>query len=137
MLKSLIAAAAIVICLGSGVAHAQNSVEVDVPFEFNTGKWKMPAGTYTIDRDNSGYIVFTKNDRSATSILVTHGVSDPDRQGEGRLVFRRYGDHYFFAELWHPNHRTGRAVTPTAPEKEIAREVGPVQMASIPVRLVQ
>jgi hypothetical protein len=137
MLKSLIAAAAFLICLGGGIAQAQNSVEVEVPFEFNTGKWQMPAGTYTIERNTSGYIVFQKNDRSASSILVTHGVSNPDRKGEGRLVFRRYGDRHFFAELWHPNYDTGRAVTPTPLETEMARTEGPVQLASIPVRLAQ
>lgn len=133
MLKALVASVAIFLFVGCEAAHGQTLLEATVPFQFHVGKQVMPAGNYIIEQTPAGFVTLKTEDRSAAVVVVSYGVSNRERAGEGMLVFNRYEDRYFFSELWHPHQRIGRGVTPTGYEREVAQAAGTTQIASIPM----
>jgi hypothetical protein len=44
-------------------------------------------------------------------------------QEDAKLVFNRYGDHYFFAQAWLPADNIGMQASKSRNEKQIAREL--------------
>ena len=73
----------------------------NIPFDFNVGSKNLPAGKYTIT------VVNPASDRKALQIRSSDGRSTAITQTTGiigtasettKLVFHRYGDHYFFAQ---------------------------------------
>ena len=96
---------AIAICLlasfaGSGSVSAQDhAARATIPFNFNVGDRWVPAGTYTITSNmtNPKIICIRSADGNIALLSVTQ--SDEGRSDAGRLVFTKYGDHYFLHEI--------------------------------------
>ena len=116
---------------GLSSANAQTNgnpqLVANVPFAFNLGDKTMPAGEYIVqctNPDSSQKVlrVRSKNGHDSTLVLtnsVTGKIND-----DGRLVFYRYGDQYFFAQAWLPADNTGMQAPKSRGEKgrELARE---------------
>jgi hypothetical protein len=74
----------------------------NIPFAFNVGNKNLPAGKYTITivnpaSDRKILKIRSTNGRASAMIQtnsVTGNVSD-----NAKLVFQRYGDRYFFAQV--------------------------------------
>ncbi len=77
-------------------AYAQDKVSADVPFEFAVGGKTLPAGTYTIGRASAnrpGMLLLHGEDGNGN---VVYAPADFDgREAGTKLVFHRYGNHYF------------------------------------------
>ena len=73
----------------------------NIPFAFNVGNTNLPAGKYTIT------VLNPTSDRKILKIRSTKGASatvlTTDESGnisdDAKLVFQRYGDRYFFAQV--------------------------------------
>jgi hypothetical protein len=50
---------------------------------------------------------------------------------EGRVVFNRYGDTYFFAEVWVPGRTQGMALSKSKTERELARVTLPARSSQV------
>jgi hypothetical protein len=93
------------IFLGLAVAgvHAQTPtrVEVNIPFEFSAGKTILRPGVYTIKR-MSGNLVTLRNVDNKSSVILNAPVnlSSTDAEATERLVFNKYGEQYFLAQIW-------------------------------------
>ena len=93
------------ISLGLAVAGVQaqtpSRVEVNIPFEFSAGKTTLKSGVYTIKR-MSGNLVRLRNvnDDSAVILNAPVNLSSTDADATERLVFNKYGDQYFLAQIW-------------------------------------
>ena len=100
-------AIAMIILVGAFTASANaqtasnQKVIANVPFSFNVGTKNLPAGKYTIT------VLNPTSDRKILQIRSSDGRSialtqTTDVMGnaadEAKLVFRRYGDRYFFAQ---------------------------------------
>lgn len=77
------------------------TIRANVPFAFNVGQMSLPAGVYTVS------ILNPTSDRKALQIRSADGKVNAIVQTIGtgsclvenaKLVFRRYGDRYFFAQ---------------------------------------
>src|SRR5689334_21428878 len=84
-------------------AHAQapSKVNVNIPFEFSTGKTTLPAGVYSIKRMSGNTVRLRSEDGKASVILnapVTDSSSDPN--AVERLVFEKYGDQVALSQIW-------------------------------------
>ena len=107
-MKSIVFAAILSIAslftFGSASAQSKDRVRVDVPFAFTVGVATVPAGTYTIIADpNSPFVRFVSasGDRSVSTLALP---AESLAQGEtGKLVFHRYGDHYFLTGISQPH----------------------------------
>ena len=82
-------------------AQAPSKVEVNIPFEFSAGKETLKAGVYTIKR-MSGNLVTLRNvdDDSAVILNAPVNLSSTNADAGERLVFNKYGDEYFLAQIW-------------------------------------
>jgi hypothetical protein len=120
---------ALAAAFASAKAQSSGRVIADIPFEFSVGYKIMPAGEYsaqTVTESGSALMI-----RSADGKLNAVRLSNPTERTKNnthaRLVFHRYGERYFLAEVWNGSDSTGRELLMSQEEKAIERE-----LASIP-----
>jgi hypothetical protein len=104
------------------VAQAQETVVVNIPFDFAAGKTTLPAGEYSLKVSDSTHslILISRKDSSASAFINTNAVATANVQTESKLVFNRYGDRYFLSQVWSEGNSQGRQLVKTAREKELA-----------------
>ncbi len=76
-------------------------VVANVPFAFNVGQTRLPAGKYTITvmnpaSDRKILQIRNSNGRESAMIQTTGALGNAN--DDAKLVFHRYGDRYFFAQ---------------------------------------
>jgi hypothetical protein len=82
----------------SGVAGSQ--VRANVPFGFDAGTVKMPAGLYMIERASNGHTIkMTNLDNSKTVILAVMSSGNVAPQKGPRLVFEQLGEAYRLSDV--------------------------------------
>jgi hypothetical protein len=117
-----IALVAVVLFAFSG-AMAQRQpgdILVNLSFSFLVGNRPMPPGRYLVTPSGSGYVgVFNTKDPRDKLLVAVHAVESRDAQTP-KLVFHRYGDSYFLAEVWNSNGNLGRQLPKSKREREIA-----------------
>jgi hypothetical protein len=87
--------------LSSAPAHAQgdpHTMTVNVPFGFELGSKHLAAGKYTVTRPLSS-IVEIRNGSDA-AMIITHDGQSSKPTKTSKIVFDRYGDHYFLRQVW-------------------------------------
>src|ERR1041385_8779257 len=90
--------------LGSTTLRAQSAV-ANIPFDFAAQRAALSAGRYELKSLNptSDTIQIINLDTSkSVAVLAPRAMSDPARKdlGSGKVIFHRYGDRYFFSEVW-------------------------------------
>jgi hypothetical protein len=86
-------------------AYAQTAgaqpVVANIPFDFNVGAKTLPAGKYTITVVNPAsdrkVLQIRSSDGHSAAITQTTAITGTASE-RTKLVFHRYGDHYFFAQ---------------------------------------
>jgi hypothetical protein len=82
-------------------AHAQSGsrVSANIPFDFSIGNTTLKAGSYKVERLESGILAFSSEDgREHKFALTFPGDSDRESQ-EPYLVFIRYGSEAFLKKV--------------------------------------
>lgn len=82
-------------------AHAQSygeTVSVNVPFGFEIGSKHMPPGTYKVTRPMNN--VLQVGNRSDAAMLIASAAQGSRATKNSKLVFDKYGDHYFLRQVW-------------------------------------
>ncbi|HZS03803.1 MAG TPA: hypothetical protein VFD58_02930 [Blastocatellia bacterium] len=119
----IVATLSIIITLSvAGFAGLAGRVKADIPFDFMVGKTRLPAGKYCVSRVTAeGSLAITSNETGkAASFLVRDGRT---ARGErtARLVFHRYGNQYFLAEIWDGESNMTQQLGKSKAEREAAR----------------
>ena len=107
MKRHVLTAIAIIFIYGVMVvgAQAQTSgsqiMRADIPFTFTVGQKSLPPGIYTVSilnpaSDRPALRIRSENGR-LSAIIQTSSVGG-SLADDSKLVFRRYGDRYFFAQ---------------------------------------
>lgn len=120
--------------LGCASAEAQTlQLKASIPFEFQVGKVRMPAGTYTMFHDNNVLrIVKSGHTHAVLAIANKNSLATP--AAHSRLRFNRYGNEYFLSGVWQRGVQTGLSFAPGKRERElIASGMKPVQENSVTV----
>ena len=116
-------------------AFGQQKLRVDIPFEFHFADVVMPAGQYDVDtqaRNVLNLLSFDCYDCRVHAIAVPYAIGGgKDAPTEGRLVFDKLGDTYFFAEVWVPGHPQGMALSKSKTERELARVTLPARSSQV------
>ena len=114
---ALIVTLALVTAVVSANAQSANNNKVvaNVPFEFSVGYKSMPAGEYsvqTIASDGNGLLIQSTDGKiSALRLSDTTDTTPASKdRAHARLVFHRYGERYFLAEVWNGADNTGRVL---------------------------
>jgi hypothetical protein len=127
--------------LAAASAFGQQKLRVDIPFEFHFADMVMPAGQYDVDTDAHNIrnlLSFDCNACRAHAIALPYAIGGgTDAPSEGRLVFNKYGDTYFFAELWVPGRVQGGALSKSKTERELARTTPDMARITVPARTSQ
>jgi hypothetical protein len=90
--------------------------EVNLLFDFTAGTATLKAGRYNIRKMNGNVISFRTEDGSKRVLVdAPLVVGARDSKAGARLVFNRYGDLYFLAQVW-LNADTGRQLFPSQAE---------------------
>jgi len=125
--------------LAASSAFGQDSLRVDVPFEFHVADAVMPAGLYYVgpsDRSTHNLLSLSCFDCESQAVTLTSPVGGgSDVATEGRLMFNKYGETYFLSEVWVPGSSYGRSLFKSRTEREIARTT-PQAHVTVPAQAV-
>lgn len=119
LLAIIVLAGAFTVSAQAQTAGAQKVV-ANIPFAFNVGNTNMPAGKYTIS------VVNPSADRKVLQIRSTNGRASAMIQtnsvvgkasDDSRLVFQRYGDLYFFAQVQIAGESTSLAAVKSSAQR--------------------
>ena len=104
MRRILVIGLGALMCLAAtaGSARAQDTLEVKVPFDFMANGHLLPAGNYTITRDNMASSVFLiRNDKGGGAFVATHPAGGHDPSGnQPSLTFVRHENQYKLSAIW-------------------------------------
>lgn len=125
MLMVIVALAFATAVASSASAQLSDRVVANIPFEFSVGYKVMPAGEYSVRTlSTTGNALMIQSADGKTSALR---LSDATERVKGnthaRLVFHRYGERYFLAEVWNGIDQTGRQLLKSQEESAIEREL--------------
>lgn len=110
--------------LATGLVVAQSfngPMVVRVPFEFKAGGQTLPAGEYRVLRVHQSVVRLEDASGRGLLHLISNAKRAKSAPEEGMLVFHRYSDRYFLAEVWMAGREDGQALPVGHEEKEIAR----------------
>ena len=124
-MKKYLFALAISLAMQMGaVAHAQTThLNVTVPFEFTVGDTTLPAGEYDIQSTGpwGGKVLSICNRKAnASAFVISASYETAKNSKRSELVFNRYGQQYFLAEVWGAND-LGRQMPISARRMELAK----------------
>ena len=91
-----------------------------IPFAFSVGNQDLPAGSYTIIRMGDSNLRLTDAQHKCV-IVAAHRMLGNPPESRGRLVFHRYRNVTFLAEVWFAGEGTGNAVLPSRREEALDR----------------
>ena len=101
-------------------AHGQsNTVRANVPFEFVVGATTLPAGEYTVGSLTSDTLKIASMDAKEVALRLTR--TTDGKTDHAKLVFHRYGDRYFLAEVW-SSYNEGRELYISKEERGLQKE---------------
>ncbi len=129
----------VVLAFASAVAaKAQSSdrIVADIPFEFSVGDESMPSGQYAVKTANSqgNVLMIQSNDAKSSAMRFTNPIEENKNNTHSRLVFHRYGERYFLAEVWSGSDNTGRRLLKSRQERAIERELASTRSKSQPAQ---
>lgn len=144
MKKQIYTMIAMIVLVGSMAvaARAQTSgrtqLIANIPFQFNVGNKTMPAGEYTVTQVNpaSDHAVLqlrSKYGRAGATVQMTSVIGKT--QESAKLIFRRYDNHYFFAQAWVDGDNTGFEAMKSRAERAAKREIAGLEATTEAVAL--
>jgi len=131
------------LCAAVASANAQlsNPIRAKIPFDFNVGEKKLPAGEYTFSRlsgfsDNKVMSV-SGADASAHVFQSTFGAEVLTPKDKSTLVFNRYGDQYFLEQIWSGGEQEGTQVPQSRSERTIRRQLAQTQQSNMSGKVME
>ena len=121
----LVVALALATEVASANAQSANRIAADIPFDFSVGYKIMPAGGYTVKTVSStgnALMIQTADGRMA-AVRLSDETERAKNIPQARLVFHRYGERYFLAEVWNGFDKTGRQLLKSQEESSLGSEL--------------
>jgi len=139
LLLSLLIVFVFSLTIHASEARAQivGDLEVSIPFQFHAGNTKLPAGKYVIhmlDYADSTFMEISSEDDSISALFEVQAVEADSAPTKSEVVFNRYGDRYFLAELLQEGNPAGSKVVESRYEKRIS-QAGAAAQEHAPARL--
>ena len=135
---------ALIVLVGSMAvaAQAQNigrtRMTANIPFDFSFGNKDLPAGRYEVTEVNPAsqpvVLRLRSQDGSSTVLLQMNTAIGRTRQS-AKLIFRRYGSHYFFGQAWIDGEMTGLQAPKSRNERAIEHELAATKPSTVTVAL--
>ena len=121
----LIATLTLVSAAVSANGQSSRNQIANIPFEFTVGSHTLPSGTYSVSEMSSGgEAVRIRSKSSSLSVIrLSNSIVKANPTSQGKLVFHRYGNSYFLAEVWTAGYSTGRALRESSAEESVRSEL--------------
>ena len=99
------------------------SLKVEVPFEFVAEQATLPAGEYRVSQNepSQGMVRLVSSNGSSAAVCFTHAIQSNRPSNTAKLIFNRYGNHYFLSQVWSLGTDRGQVLRPSKAEREIAK----------------
>ena len=117
------------LCAAVASANAQlgNPIRGKIPFDFNVGDKKLPAGEYTFSRlsgfTSSNMMSVSNVDANISVFQSTFGAQVLTPGNDSILVFHKYSDQYFLEQIWAGGEQEGTQVPESRSERTIRRQL--------------
>ncbi|PWT91118.1 MAG: hypothetical protein C5B55_08640 [Blastocatellia bacterium] len=102
----------VVAVFGSAALHSNSQsilgVRARIPFDFMVGDQIIPAGMVSargVNTSNAGTLSITNHSVNENIVRIGHRLPGTNITKQGKLVFHRYGDRYYLAEVWVPGYK--------------------------------
>jgi hypothetical protein len=115
----------------SANAQSAKKVVTDIPFDFIVGDQTLGSGEYTMrvtSAPENGLIIQNADGKSE-GLRLTFPIAPTNRRA-ARLVFHKYGQRYFLAEVWTGAGAVGRHLLKSRQERAIERELSSIASKS-------
>jgi len=108
----------------ASATKAQSSRQVaNIPFDFVVGSEELQAGEYRVETVSSTGMAMKISGEHQGVYRLSSTITASRRAETGKLVFHRYGNRYFLAEIWTPGESVGRELLKSKDEKAVEREL--------------
>ena len=108
-------------------AHAQSSSSnqlVTIPFDFYVGAEKLPAGQYLVSAESSRTAMrIQRRDQSPGAYFSIRPVEGRKIQNQSKVVFHKYGEDYFLAQIWTAGRASGQELNRAERQRRLDREI--------------
>ena len=130
MKRHLLQAVVILVVLLAAAAAQDNPavLKANIPFPFVVASHTLPAGQYTLSALGE-HTIRVANAHEQGAFVLTSRVDGRAPEGGGSLVFYRYEDRYFLAQVWNPGNNRGKQVYKSGAEQELERKGTDKQVA--------
>ncbi len=130
ILKNLTMLALVVgLALATSVVSANGQstslVTANIPFDFIVGNKVLPSGKYAVNSatsDAQGVSIRNREGKSSPALVLTLTVPEKSGKRTARMVFHRYGQQYFLAEIW-TGDSYGRKLMASKRERNLRQEL--------------
>jgi hypothetical protein len=136
---SLIGILTLVAAAQSAQAQSRTDYTANIPFAFNVGNETLPAGQYIITnaRTVDGAVILRIRAKGHEGLMrLTNGVRANAPRQKTVLVFNRYGERSFLAEMWRAGESEGRQLPKSRSERAVERELARTPSQSKPSALL-
>ena len=125
MKKQLFSLIALGLLFITASAYAQTvNVKANIPFDFAVDQQTMPRGEYkveTISTGSSQSLLIRSTDGSVQKVQLGRSCELLRASESSKMVFHRYGDRYFLAQVWTAGNSSGYEFSESRLEKELAK----------------
>lgn len=110
---------------GAATVTAVNAQTVplraNIPFQFHVGEKVMPAGQYQVASLNNspGVIKVSSAEKKTAALALKNTIRAKSGATESRLIFRRYGNEYFLAQVFTGGAEVGSELATSKAERRI------------------
>lgn len=103
---------------------ASRRVVANIPFDFIVGDNTLPSGKYTVSAaaSNSDAVRITSRDGRSSAMRLSNLVAAKIENRSAKMVFHRYGQRYFLAEVWSGGNY-GHRLLQCRTERDLRREL--------------
>ncbi len=115
---------ALFIAFALSMAQAQDqtpSIKVKIPFTFSVGNQSFAAGEYTLKALIQHTTGLQNQNGRTLSNISSNSIEAAAAPSSTELVFNRYNDHYFLAQIWEAGSNIGKQLIKSPAEVEMAR----------------
>lgn len=130
MTKQLIV---VTLAMGFAILNAvpsEAATRVQIPFEFQVAGATLPAGSYSIQVMSGDVIRFKNTVTKEMYMIPTVTKISLQIPSEAKIVFNRYGDAYFLAEIWWSGTSAERAVRKSDREVQLSKRIQGIRVES-------
>jgi hypothetical protein len=121
----------------SAFAQYGPTLRADMGFEFTAGAAKLPAGEYTLQAAagmGQPLLTLRGEEGSAAAFLLSNAAYSVTPPEQSKLVFHKYGDQYFLAQIWVEGSTRGWQVPAGRSERELGKRAARYDVVTILAR---